>query len=698
MALSYLFDPNKQFQDKNGVNNVGGYLYVFINDSDDHAPTYCNFTGTLNPERIVLDNNGRAVVIVDELKTYRIEVYDRSGNLLWSQYPVRPTNVIYGDYNVYNADINGTPDEIDVDVETSASGVKKFTIKLANAVKTVIGNIQDTISSIVESVSTKADKVSGATSGNLASLDANGNLTDSGKKASDFKTKQTAVTDPTADGTGLSFIDSVTQNANGEIAPHKKTVPDGTTGQKGVVQLQDSIGSTESATDRAVTPHAVRAAIDSAVSSAYHAAGTKTVAQLTSSLLVAENEGCVYNITDSGTTTPDFVDGAGHPINAGDNVVVCDVGGGVYKFDLLSGFVDLSNYLTKTGNASDITSTFTKASVDTSSMTSGSALSAILTAISSFFASLKVLAFKDSVGTSDIDDDAITAAKVKDNETLPVNVSGTAGMADKLRYQDGNTIDFANVPITGNKHRSWFNYNDGDTNQSNPSNPVKSYWFGDRNGKTENTKLVTGGITNKTFIGSSSSVTWNSSVGTGYGCCCIKFTYDLTTGKTRTVVIRLLIDCNKSDGDMCYVDLMLKVQPNDWNTFAITTGRFDTSTNSNLGRIYYRRVTNVYYFAVETGAISSKVTPIIIGSDDESDSDYSTLNVEFGNFNSELVSSDWIQQSTKRVVYKDMGGTPIGNSSTPIYVDTDGSVKECGFQVNFGNPLSGANVLNIVTA
>lgn len=36
----------------------------------------------------------------------------------------------------------------------------------------------------------KADKVSGATNGNFAGLDANGNLTDSGKKASDFATAQ----------------------------------------------------------------------------------------------------------------------------------------------------------------------------------------------------------------------------------------------------------------------------------------------------------------------------------------------------------------------------------------------------------------------------------------------------------------------------------------------------------------------------
>lgn len=182
MALSYLFDPNKQFQDKNGVNNVYGHLEVFIDDSDDHAPTYCNFTGTFNPERIVLDNNGRAVVIVDELKTYRIEVYDRSGNMLWTLYPVRPTNVNYGDNNIFNyyADIYGTPDEIDVDVETSASGVKTFTIKLANAVKTVIGDIQSTISSIVETISTKKDKqqpysVSGNATKTVKSVSQNAN-------------------------------------------------------------------------------------------------------------------------------------------------------------------------------------------------------------------------------------------------------------------------------------------------------------------------------------------------------------------------------------------------------------------------------------------------------------------------------------------------------------------------------------------
>lgn len=86
-----------------------------------------------------------------------------------------------------------------------------------------------------------------------------------------------------------------------------------------------------------------------------------------------------------------------------------------------------SSKLGKTGDASNTTSTFTKSSSDSSSITSGSKLSAIFTAISSFFASLKSLAFKDKVSTGDINDDAITAAKVKDNETLPVNITGSSG-------------------------------------------------------------------------------------------------------------------------------------------------------------------------------------------------------------------------------------------------------------------------------
>ena len=60
MALAYLFDPNNQFQDRNGANNVAGFLRVFLNGTDHRARTYKNFEGTLNPSDIQLDNDGRA--------------------------------------------------------------------------------------------------------------------------------------------------------------------------------------------------------------------------------------------------------------------------------------------------------------------------------------------------------------------------------------------------------------------------------------------------------------------------------------------------------------------------------------------------------------------------------------------------------------------------------------------------------------
>ena len=88
MDLAYLLDPNKQYQDRNGVNNVSGFIRVYYDGTDDSAITYCNFKGTMNKRDIPIDNNGRAVVIADSSKVYRVEVYDRAGSLMWTQHPI----------------------------------------------------------------------------------------------------------------------------------------------------------------------------------------------------------------------------------------------------------------------------------------------------------------------------------------------------------------------------------------------------------------------------------------------------------------------------------------------------------------------------------------------------------------------------------------------------------------------------------
>lgn len=88
MALAYLLDPCLQHQNREGVNNVAGWFEVFLNGTDDRAQVYSDFDGTLCPEHIVIDNNGRCVIIADSSKAYRVEMYGPNGDLIYTQYPV----------------------------------------------------------------------------------------------------------------------------------------------------------------------------------------------------------------------------------------------------------------------------------------------------------------------------------------------------------------------------------------------------------------------------------------------------------------------------------------------------------------------------------------------------------------------------------------------------------------------------------
>ena len=87
----------------------------------------------------------------------------------------------------------------------------------------------------------------------------------------------------------------------------------------------------------------VSTAIDNKISTTYKAKGSVTFANLPS--LTAANEGNVYNVTDSFTTTSDFVEGSGNKYPAGTNVVIINTTGTTYKYDVLAGFVDLSGYV-----------------------------------------------------------------------------------------------------------------------------------------------------------------------------------------------------------------------------------------------------------------------------------------------------------------------------------------------------------------
>lgn len=90
------------------------------------------------------------------------------------------------------------------------------------------------------------------------------------------------------------------------------------------------------------TASEVESAIKAATTSVYKPAGSVAFTNLPTP--ATANEGNVYNITDSFTTTASFVEGAGNKYPAGTNVVVIKSGTS-YLFDVLPGFIDLSGYV-----------------------------------------------------------------------------------------------------------------------------------------------------------------------------------------------------------------------------------------------------------------------------------------------------------------------------------------------------------------
>lgn len=94
-------------------------------------------------------------------------------------------------------------------------------------------------------------------------------------------------------------------------------------------------------------------------------------------------------------------------------------------------------------------------------------------------------------GTDRIANDAITAAKVNDGETLPVDISGTAAF---LRFGTGGqarAINFKGWP-TGANGNLWFNNVSGDTLASDSSNSISRYIFGNRAYGVDGVTVVAG--------------------------------------------------------------------------------------------------------------------------------------------------------------------------------------------------------------
>ena len=86
MTLIPLYDLTQQFQNKNGAVLVGGRLYVYYVGRTELATTWADEDASaVNSNPVLLDNNGRAPVFVDDSYSYTLVVCDRAGTELFSQ-------------------------------------------------------------------------------------------------------------------------------------------------------------------------------------------------------------------------------------------------------------------------------------------------------------------------------------------------------------------------------------------------------------------------------------------------------------------------------------------------------------------------------------------------------------------------------------------------------------------------------------
>lgn len=182
--------------------------------------------------------------------------------------------------------------------------------------------------------------------------------------------------------TQLGHLKELADRAKEELTSLKDKVDElvNTGGEPNVIEKIKVNGTEQKVTDKAVdikvpttvgelsndsgyqTSEDVETAIKAKISSVYKPGGTVTSPDYTK--LSAENEGMVYDVSKEFSTDAEhFVDGVSKKYPAGTNIVVIS-DGDAYKYDVLSGFVDLSGYVEKSGTKQLSTEDYTTADMN----------------------------------------------------------------------------------------------------------------------------------------------------------------------------------------------------------------------------------------------------------------------------------------------------------------------------------------------
>ena len=188
-ALANVLAEAKQYADDNDANETFAISYA------NNTITLTGSNGTnssFDASAFVKDSYLKEVDYNDITNVLTFTFIDNEDKL--QAIPVDLTDLV----DVYDAD-EITLTKTDATFSVKDGGISKT--KLDSNVQASLDKA-DTALQAHQDISGKADKVSGATNGNFAGLDANGNLVDSGKKAADFATADQGEKADTAFGWG----------------------------------------------------------------------------------------------------------------------------------------------------------------------------------------------------------------------------------------------------------------------------------------------------------------------------------------------------------------------------------------------------------------------------------------------------------------------------------------------------------------
>ena len=119
--IQALWSLDQQFQNKNGSILTHGKIYVYYSGRTALATTYSDEDGTVvNPNPIILDNNGRAACFASSMYSYTVVVCDAYGKELFS-YDITLHDAVATAEKVF---VIGTDGTVQVDTTTLPNGVQ----------------------------------------------------------------------------------------------------------------------------------------------------------------------------------------------------------------------------------------------------------------------------------------------------------------------------------------------------------------------------------------------------------------------------------------------------------------------------------------------------------------------------------------------------------------------------------------------